>query len=199
MKKKNKISEWRKYNYEEKLWIPYFYIMYLYWWNYLKIAHQENRNIDWSFYKEWGGKNMFDVSFRTWWKHNWKKLFSQKQQIADEEIKYPMTTNGKNANAIKVALEVYRLKDKDNWEIVSILQKRFLPKKFYNSNEKKWELKSRIGSLQLATPSGERFKKIKKGADNPTVLDVKEENRGVKRYKRNADKIMDNVCKGIFP
>lgn len=164
MGKKNKISEWRKYNSKEKLWIPYFYIMYLYWWNYLKIAHQENRNIDWSFYKDWGDKNMFDVSFRTWWKHNWKKLFSQTEQIP-EDIKYPMTTNGKNANAIKIALEVYRRKDKDNWDIVIDLEK-----------------KKKMGSI---TGQG--------------ATDTKEVNRSIKRYRKNADKILDNVCKGIFP
>ena len=168
MKKKNKISEWRKYNYKEKLWIPYFYIMYLYWWNYLKIAHQENRNIDWSFYKEWGGKEMFDVSFRTWWKHNWRKLFSQTEQIT-EEIKYPMTTNGKNAKAIKVALEVYRRKDKDNRSIMDELLE-------------KYEKKKNMGSI---TGQG--------------ATDTKEQNRTMKRYRKNADKILDNVCKGIFP
>ena len=68
-------------------------------------------------------KEMFDVSFRTWWKYNWKKLFSQTEQIP-EDIKYPMTTDGKNANAIKVALEVYRRKDKDNWGIVIDLEKK---------------------------------------------------------------------------
>ena len=167
MGKKNKVSEWRKYDRKNQLWIPYFYIMYLYWWNFLKVAHQEKRNIDYSFYKDWGGKNMFDVSFKTWWKNNWKKLFSQKQQIPDEEIKYPMTTTGKNANAIKVALEVYRNKHKDNWDIVIDLQKK------YPTN---------MGAI-----SGQ-------GA-----TDTKEVNRTIKRYRKNADKILDNVCKGIFP
>ena len=165
MKKKNKKSEFRKYNYQEKVWIPYYYIMYVYWWNYLKLAHQEKRKIDWKYYKEWGGKKMFDVSFRTWWKKNFKKLFSQKKEVREEEIKYPMTTDGNNANAIKVALEVYRLKDKDGYEILDILEK-----------------KKKMGSFT-----------------GKTVKEKKEVNRMVKRYRTNAEKILDNVCKGIFP
>ena len=108
MGKKNKISEWRKYNIKEKLWIPYFYIMYLYWWNYLKIAHQENRKIDWSFYKDWGGKEMFDVSFRTWWKYHYKQLFALKDKNSKEKIRFPMTTDGRNKITLKTILEVYK-------------------------------------------------------------------------------------------
>ena len=165
MKKKNKKSEFRKYNYQEKVWIPYYYIMYVYWWNYLKLAYQEKRKIDWKYYKEWGGKKMFDVSFRTWWKKNFKKLFSQKKEVREKEIKYPMTTDGNNANAIKVALEVYRLKDKDGYEILDRLEK-----------------KKNMGSFT-----------------GKTVKEKKEVNRMVKRYRTNAEKILDNVCKGIFP
>ena len=73
MSKKKKTSYFVRY--KNQKWIPYRYILYSYWFDFLKIASEEKRKIDWKFYKDWGGKKILDVSFRTFWVHNWERLF----------------------------------------------------------------------------------------------------------------------------
>ncbi len=123
MAKKKKTSNFIRY--KEGLWIPYRYVLYNYWWQFLKSAHQEGRKIDWKYYKEWGTpEEIFSTTFRTWWVKNWERLFAVKSRYGVD--KFPMTTKQAKPDAIKVALEVYKNKDlKDGWDIIIHLQKKY--------------------------------------------------------------------------
>lgn len=161
---KNKKSEYRKYR--EGLWLPYRYVLYSYWYQYLKIAHQENRKIKWKKYEEWGTpEELFSQSFRTWWEKNWKRLFAVKDAYS-ETGKFLMSTRYPKADAIKVALEVHKNRDKEGYDLIDYLKGKY-PKN--------------MGSL-----------------DNQDY-DTKEVNRTIKRYKTQAEKILQNVCEGQFP
>ena len=124
---KNKKSEFRKYR--DGLWLPYRYVLYSYWYQFLKIAHQENRKIDWKKYEDWGTpEELFSQSFRTWWEKNWKRLFAI-ENAYEESGKFLMTTRSPKTDSIKVALEVYRNKDRgDNRTIFEYLNKKYVGK-----------------------------------------------------------------------
>ena len=169
-RKTNKTTQYRKYNAKEGLWIPYFYIMYHYWWRFLKIAYEEKKIIRWKYYKGWGGKEMFDVSFRTWWKYHYKQLFAIKDPNSKEKIRFPMTTNGRDADALKITLEIHKLKRyKDSWYIYDRLCKKRLDK-FFTVDK-----------------------------DPNKLVEIKEVNRNIKRYRDKCKRILDNVCVGKFP
>ena len=75
MNKKKKTSYFVRYS-KDKKWIPYRYVLYSYWFHFLKIAYQEKKKVDWKYYKEWGKpEELFSQSFTTFWKHNWERLF----------------------------------------------------------------------------------------------------------------------------
>ena len=162
-KKKIKGSYFKRYNKKEQLWIPHRYILYSYWFEFIKIAHKEKRKIDWKFYRLWGGKKILDVSFRTWYKHNWKKCLAVKTDYDDG--KFPMSSKQVKPEGIRCYIQTYKNKHKDKYEIYDFLVKKGLIK-----TEKKdgKTIEPRVGET-------------------------------VNRYKRNAEKILDNVCKGIFP
>ena len=155
-KKKIKGSYYKRYNKKEQLWIPHRYILYSYWFEFIKIAHKEKRKIDWKFYRLWGGKKILDVSFRTWYKHNWKKCLAVKTDYDDG--KFPMSSKQVKPEGIRCYIQTYKNKHKDNYELFEMLVKKGLVDK-----------------------------------DNIRVGET------VNRYKRNAEKILDNVCKGVFP
>ena len=176
MGKTNKKSEFRKYR--DGLWIPHRYVLYSYWFQFLKIAHQEKRKIDWKKYSDWGTPDeVFSNSFRTFWEMNWKRLFSE-QSESSRTGKFIMTSERTKPDAIKVALEIYRLKkkypEKDNLDIVIWIDNNKI-------RTKKW--KGNLGSL----------------FGGKTDQEKKEINRGIKRYLKQAEQILQNVCEGQFP
>ena len=158
MNKKKKTSYFVRY--KNQKWIPYRYVLYSYWFNFLKIAHKEKRKIDWDFYKEWGKpEELFSQSFTTFWKHNWERLFEvESEYTAVEEIKFPMRSFQVKPDGIRRYLEVYKNKDKDNYKILDLLIK----KKLISEN-------------------------------------VNEVGKTINKYRRESQKIIENVCVGKFP
>ena len=187
-KQKHKVSEYRKYNAYEKVWIPYFYIMYHYWWRFLKIAYEEKKIIRWKFYKGWGGKEMFDVSFRTWWKYHYKQLFVIKDPNSKEKIRFPMTTDGRNKITLKTILEVYKFNHID-------LKKTYTFKDYNN------KLTNNLGGYliydKLCKRNIDSFFTTDK--DMGKGVEIKVINKNIKRHRDGCKKILDNVCVGKFP
>ena len=157
-KKKIKGSYFKRYNKKEQLWIPHRYILYSYWFEFIKIAHKEKKKIDWKFYRLWGGKKILDVSFRTWYKHNWKKCLAVKNDYDDG--KFPMSSKQVKPDGIRKYIQTYKNKNKSKNEIYDLLEK--------------------------------------KGLINPEKKDPRV-GETINGYMKNAEKILDNVCKGIFP
>ena len=162
-KKNTKGSYFKRYNKKEQLWIPHRYILYSYWFEFIKIAYKEKKKIDWKFYRLWGGKKILDVSFRTWYKHNWKKCLAVKSEYDDG--KFPMSSKQVKPDGIRRYITTYKNKHKDKYEIYDLLVEKGL----INTEKKDGKtIEPRVGET-------------------------------VNRYKRNAEKILDNVCKGVFP
>ena len=128
MTKKVKISNFVRYDKNTKRWIPYRYVLYNYWWSFLKIAYQEKREVDWKFYEDWGKpEEIFSITFQTWFRNNKERLFEVDGRY-ENPTKFIMSSKQAKPDPIKVALEVYRIKEKENGDILDILQKKY-PKK----------------------------------------------------------------------
>ena len=176
----------RKYDKDSKLWIPDYYVLYAYWYRFLQIAVEENRDIDWTRYEGWGGPEVIqNTKFRKWWLEHWKELFGVKTEllaghsspyvgVTKSSRRFHLSTNRPKRNGIKVALRVYENKHRgENWEINEYLYKKYVEKKGID-----------MGSIN---------------AKAKTAWDTKEVNRTINRYMDSAQKHLDNVCLGKFP
>ena len=175
------VREYRKYR--DGLYIPHRYILYSYWFQFLKIGYEEKRKIDWKKYKDWGTpEELFSQSFRTFWEKNWKRLFSE-QTSKGRTGKFIMTSERTKPDAIKTTLVLYKFKnkypDKTNPQIVSEIENQ----KIKPPNMKRFKSYQNLGSL----------------FGGKTTQDTKEINRGFKRYIKQFEEIMQNVCEGRFP
>lgn len=168
----------RKYDKDSKLWIPDYYVLYAYWYRFLQIAVEENRDIDWTRYEGWGGPEVIqNTKFRKWWLEHWKELFGVKTElgVSRSSRRFRLSTKKPKRNGIKVALRVYENKHRgENWEIMEYLNKKYVEKKGI-----------KMGSID-AGAFGE-------------LVDTKEVNRTINRYMSRAEKHLDNVCIGKFP
>ena len=173
-------SNWKwRYVKKTQKWIPYRYLLYNYWWQFLKIAYEEKRKIDWKYYSDWGtSEEIFATTFRTWWVNNWERLFAVDGRY-ENPIKFQMSSKQAKPESIKVALTVYRLK------------KRFKGK--LNNEIYDWVMDNKVKTEIWKKPYGSLFDFGK------TVQDNKEINRNIKRYTNQAETILKNVCVGKFP
>ena len=180
----------RKYDKDSKLWIPDYYVLYAYWYRFLQIAVEENRDIDWTRYEGWGGPEVIqNTKFRKWWLEHWKELFGVKTElgVSRSSRRFRLSTKKPKRNAIKVALRVYENKHRgENWEIMEYLNKKYVEKKGIEKYLERRKQKVNImGSIDA-------------GAFGNAV-DTKEVNRTINRYMSQAEKHLDNVCVGKFP
>ncbi len=52
------------------------------WFRYLKLAQQMGKQIDWSFYREWGSADeIAENAFETWWKTTGRKVFKRSDRL----------------------------------------------------------------------------------------------------------------------
>ena len=92
MKKKDSGTARTKRKYRDNLYIAHRYVLYNYWWQFLKIAHEDKRKNKAKHNEEWGKLNeIFWKSFKTWWESNGKRLFTEKT-AKDKKRKFSMTT-----------------------------------------------------------------------------------------------------------
>ena len=173
--KKNKESEFRKYDSESRLWISGFYVMYGYWYKFLQYAERDTtRTVDWTKYQGWGGPEIvLKTPFRRWWLENWKDLFGVENP--SDKSKFSMSSDRTKSTAVKTALRVYENKHRgDNSDIFFYLQSKYPT--------------SKLGSISVSSDKlieSESF--------------TKEYNRTIKRYLKQSETILDNVCIGKFP
>lgn len=167
MKKKDSGTARTKRKYRNNLYIAHRYVLYNYWWQFLKIAYEEKRKINAKKYEDWGKLDeIFSQSFKTWWEKNWKRLFAEKT-AKDRTSKFIMTTENAHPDSIKACLEVYKNRDLgDDRTIFEHLEKKYK-------------------NMSSITGAGS--------------IDTKEMNRTMKRYKKQAETILDNVCDCKFP
>ena len=175
--------------YRDGLWIPHRYILYNYWFQFLKIAYEEKRKINWKKYEDWGKpEDIFSIPFRKFWEQNWKRLFAEKTKQG-RTGKFIMTSERTNRDSLRVCLSIYKFR-KMYPQIADTP-----PDQYGRSGDtnifdkievekiktKKW--KNELGSLW----GGE------------TTQYNKEINRNFKRYRKQTEEVLQNVCEGRFP
>ena len=210
-----KISRWKKYDAGSGLWISSPKTVYGYWFRFL--IHAENdpdREVDWSAYEDWGGK---DYILRTkqneWRKKNWKTLFGYK---VGEKPLYSLTTTKPQPDGIRFALMVYELRNKslldgndltdtenegdgkigDNWEIAQMIATKEQPERnkrgrkdpSYNPDDWMFHYARKAIVKKLRKEDLKEFRKKKR---------MLQSHMG--RYMRQAKTHLDNVCEGRFP
>jgi hypothetical protein len=206
-----KTSRWKRYDEKSGLWIASSKSVYGYWFRFLIHAENDlNRQVDWSFYEDWGGKDyILRTNQNEWWKTKWKTLFGYKQ--GETEPLYQLSTTKPQPDGIRLSLMVYELKDKplrdgqvneldgfigDKWEIakrIAVIEyprRRDRGKKDPSFDPDKWEFsiarRSVVKTMMKEDP--EAFRKKKR---------ILQSHMG--RYMRQAEQHLDNVCKGMFP
>ena len=182
-----KTSRWIKYDAKSGLWIQSNKRIYFYWYSFLQHAEKDpTRTVDWSKYDGWGGADtVLNTKFDGWWRSHWKDLFGIPNE--GDEPKFPLSTNRPKENGLRYALLVYERRDKgDLWEIAKDIAKR-------EWRERKLGLTS--NAFDYASPQS---LSQKQDAEERSYRKRYTQSK-VGRYKRNAEKHLDNVCKGIFP
>ena len=207
-----KTSRWKRYDEKSGLWIASSKPVFGYWFRFLRHAHKDRpKDVDWSLYKEWGGKDYITGTTQNeWWKTKWKTLFGYNKQGETEPL-YQLSTTKPQPDGIRLSLMVYELKDKpllngqvdevigivgDKWEIakrIAVLEypkRRDRGKTDPSFDPDKWEFsiarRSVVKTMMKEDP--EAFRKKKR---------ILQSHMG--RYMRQADKHLDNVCEGMFP
>ena len=169
-------SRWVRYHKATELWIPNRKRIYLYWFKFLQHAERhQTKVVDWSKYEGWGGANeVLGSKFDDWWGNHWIDLFGYKK---GEQPKHSLSTNRPKPDGIRYALLVYEnLHRGSNWEIAIWLQKKESQKRYG------------VQSLFFASEN------VVSGSTDRQEIQSK-----IGRYKRAADKYLDNVCVGKFP
>ncbi len=194
---------------------------YLYWYKFLQHAERDpDKQVDWKKYRAWGGKGVvMNTKFDAWWQERWKKLFGIKEQ--GDTPKYPLTKFPKG-DGIRYSLLCYEYRDKgSNWEIAIQIQKREIQNRIAvplfayaieglntKTRLKKSDTRKRIKD-ESNWKTGYRIinrdsasKKVERDTDPEAYLNAQEKRmiQGyVSRYKKDAHKMMDNICNGMFP
>jgi hypothetical protein len=170
-------SRWVRYDAKSQMWIPNRKRIYLYWYKYLQIVLSEYKNnLNWEIYSEWGTpEEILTTPFDIWWSKHWKNLFGYAEGKAP---KYAISTMRPKTDAIRYALLVHQNRHRgNNWEIAKWLQhqestKRGIP----------------IPSFAYAS-SG-----VTAGTEDKMIIQSR-----VGRYKSLSNRIIKNVCQGVFP
>ena len=103
-------SKWCRYR--DGRWIPTRKRVLLYWFRFCQQCElSDEYEVDWSQYKGWGGsKVILSTKFDDWWEERWVDLFSTESR--DDEPRYNISTKAPKADAYKLRLKVWNLRDK---------------------------------------------------------------------------------------
>jgi hypothetical protein len=212
-----KTSRWKRYDAESGLWFSSSKSVYGYWFRFL--THAENdptRKVDWSSYEKWGGREyILRTTQNEWWKAKWKTLFGYRQGETEPLYQLSKAPSGKTTkpqpDGIRYALMVYELKDKplfngqkdevkgivgDKWEIAKRIAVIEYPKRRSKGADdpsfdpEKWQfnIARAVVARRMSKEDPAEFRKQKRTLQSR-----------IGRYMRQAEKHLDNVCKGQFP
>jgi len=186
-------SKWKWNRYRDGLFIPTRKRIYLYWFKFLQEAEKSpDHKVDWKEYRGWGGSNVIlGQKFDYWWEERWKDLFGSKDGSSKAKVKFPITTTQPKARAMKIALLVWLHRN---------TSPDYTPKSYGGTEARSY---SRRGGRNLAIArkivSSERYKGDLSDIDPSQVADEQILQSKIGRYKRQAIKMLDNVCEGKFP
>ena len=215
-----------RFDKKTKLWIPNRKRLFLYWYKFLQHAlRDDNREVNMRKYRGWGSREtILTEKFDSWWSDRWIKLFGYPD---DGKPKYSLSTNRPKTDAIRYALLVYENRHRgSNFEIGFWLETRELANRYsvgtielvfqvqkilagqkYKRSLKKEDPRrtiidheSRNWTTSRVVVGGHE----KQVRDEDIDLYLERLNKYqiqsvIGRYKRNAEKILNNVCDGVFP
>ena len=194
-----KTSRWKRYDARSGLWIASSKPVFAYWFRFLKHAAEDpDRQVDWSLYERWGGKEyLLHTKQNDWWKAKWKTLFGYRE---GGEPLYRLTTTKPQPDGIRIALMVYELHKKetgkvgDYWEIAKRIAATEIPKRrakqITEEENERWVFniaRVKVGK-PLRSEDPERFRQSKRTLQSR-----------IGRYMRQAERHLDSVCEGRFP
>jgi hypothetical protein len=221
-----KKSRWKRYDEKSGLWFSSSKSVYGYWFRFLIHAENDlNRQVDWSFYEDWGGKDyILHTTQNEWWKTNWKTLFGYKEGEKDKVL-YPLSTgpqgNSKpQPDGIRYALSVYEMKGKpllngqvdevsgvvgDKWEIAKWFADDEFPKRKAKARKdpsykpEEWTMYETPDDWVFHTARKHIAKRLSK--EDPKEFHKQRKNiqSRVGRYMKTAEAHLDSVCEGRFP
>jgi len=219
-KKYDPRDRWRaRYNKEHKVWLATRKMAYLYWFKYLQWAELDNkRTVDWTKYDGWGGSNyILGTKFDDFWKEKFLDLFTIKN-IGDIP-RYPLSTTKPKIDSMRYSLKIYENRHRGStWDIAVHFKKNekrqyFL--EFFDKIEKgqlktKSKLVRQSQDVRVVEGIFEDVRIIKPDKDDKVEreedfeaylnsLDKADVQRQVGRYLKQAQTILNNVCKGQFP
>ena len=202
-----KTSRWKRYDARSGLWIASSKPVFAYWFRFLKHAAEDpDRQVDWSLYEPWGGKEyILHTKQNDWWKAKWKTLFGYRE---GGEPMYRLTTTKPQPDGIRIALMVYELHDKplldgskketgkvgDYWEIAKRIAATEIPKRrakqITEEENERWVFN--IARVTVGKPlrseDPDRYREQKRTVQSR-----------VGRFMRQAEMHLENVCRGQFP
>jgi len=178
--KKNKTSRYKRYR--DGYWIKSRYLLYRWWYKFLQYAEQdEKREVDWSKYDGWGGASVvLNTRFEKWWQQRWKELFGVRSE--KDKARYEIASRKARAETIRITLLVYENRDKTGRDLFDALNKRY----------------SKLGSLDMYETDDEGEYISVNGKLRERLIDSKYINQHIKRYRQQADRLLDQVCRGEF-
>jgi hypothetical protein len=221
-----KTSRWKRYDEKSGLWIASSKSVYGYWFRFLIHAENDpNRQVDWSLYEDWGGKDYIQRTTQNeWWKTKWKTLFGYKEGEKGK-ILYPLSKGAQGnskpqPDGIRLSLMVYELKYKpllngqvdevsgvvgDKWEIAKWFADDEFPKRKAKAQKdpsykpEEWTMYEIPDDWVFHTARKNIVRKLMK--TNPEEFRKKRKTlqSRIGRYMKTAEKHLDNVCKGQFP
>ena len=206
-----KSSRWKRYDAKSGLWIASNRRIYFYWFRFLQHAENDsNRQVDWSRYEGWGGRDVvLNTKFDVWWRKRWKRLFGYK--LGETEPMYPLTTKKPQPDGVWYSLSVYELREEhlfngypnigrgkvgDYWEIARRIAVKEYPRRRDKGKMDK-SYKPEEWSFNITRLSiGRELRKT-----NPVECNKKRRTvqSRVGRYMRSAKNHLDSVCEGRFP
>lgn len=194
-----KTSRWKRYDASSGLWIASSKPVFAYWFRFLKHAAEDpDRQVDWSLYERWGGREyILRTKQNDWWKAKWKTLFGYRE---GGEPLYRLTTTKPQPDGIRIALMVYELHKKetgkvgDYWEIAKRIAATEIPKRrakqITEEENERWVFniaRVKVGKT-LRSEDPERFRQSKRTLQSR-----------IGRYIQQAERHLDSVCEGHFP
>ena len=182
--------------YRDGLWIQNRKRAYLYWFKFLQEAEQsEEYVVLWDCYEEWGGRQIVDMKFDVWWEAHWKDLFGYKKTgDTFEAAKFKLSTNQMKTDAMRKALLVWQNRDAGRHIV----------------HDDKRKNKGR-NMLVVAGVVVAKERRAKRNSDRDKLnkyLKNIDEAQGIiqsmvqqtcGRYLRQAQAMLEGVCRGRFP
>jgi hypothetical protein len=189
--------------YRDGLWIQNRKRAYLYWFKFLQEAEKSDEYVvQWNKYDGWGGNQIVDMKFDSWWEDHWKNLFGF---VEGDEAKFKFSTiKIKEIDALRKSLLIWQ----NRYVGRNLNKKENISKKGMNM----LEVARVVVQKEIVTRRKMKKEKLSLYLKNIDIYWEGTNDKGIKigmtesmvqqtcgRYLRQAQGILKNVSDGRFP